>query len=708
MPNDPTLFALLVAINHYPNLPPKAQLSGPLTDVQKIESYLQQESHKAKFSKVLLRKLISPANKDSELPSKANIVKGFTEFLCQAKAGDTVLFYYSGHGIREETNIAAFQREEIDGHIASITAYDINLNAPNTGQSLLSDKELRYLIRQLAHDEENQPKAHVLTIFDCCHSGENTRSPETPPADAKVRQIVRQAIPCRKKEDFIFYADPQIAAKLEAGVALNDILELGDHVMLSACREVELAWEYGNTGGAFTSALLDILKSHDGSISYQDLHTRILNRMRFYHFKGQEQRDYRQTPQLYIQASSQMARYHSFLFNEPLERSGTFPLVYAEKEQEWRLGAGALHGLNPNQLLNPNKVQVFDIKDPKTQYEAQIKSVFPMHALLSWQQSPPPPQGTYQATLVGLSIPPVAIHLCGDAQGVDLARQGLTGIAAKTASAWFKEVADETQADYVLESRNGIWYTQHPFDCRPLLMPIKYLENGYLLREKAYIPFEDFKQMAKWHYLKNLEHFAVASPDVRPRPDWPIEMRVFEDLGNGTEQRIFPKDRRFLLELTREKPQKALRFELVNHSSQLLYCSLAFMDYHFGFYSDGVMMRPQQGLEQGAVFHSKKVKDSPYLTWGIDDYIKAYHWPVEDNFLKLIFSKTPFNLEQFDMPGLPLPLGKPPKQYRDIMTPKPIPDWEIRTYDFFMVNPFVDFNKELELAMGENIGDKLD
>ena len=695
----PKLYALLVAVNHYPNTP-GAQLAGPIGDLEKIEDYLAQSYTQDLFSSVQVQKLTSPATDPADLPSKSNIVQGFTQFLGQAQAGDTVLFYYSGHGVREQTDIKAFSRAEIDGYIANITAYDFDINKANTGQTLLSDKELRYLIRQLAEDENGQPKAHVVTIFDCCHSGENTRSPEKIQKKATARQIERKAISGRAKEGFIFYSDPALAAKLNTSASLNELLPFGAHVMLAACREVELAWEYPNVGGAFTAALVDVLKKHEGLISYQELHSRILNRMRFFFNKDQEARDYRQTPQLFVQGISPEAHFHQFLSNAPQERSGAFPVEYAIQEREWRLGAGALHGINPKQQEQGNAVQVFDPKNPALEFPAKIIAVFPTHSTLSWPQAVPATNGNWYAKIEGLSIPPLSIYLSGDPQGVEFARLGLSRLTQETASAWFREVPDESQADYVLQARDGLWFTQYPFDQRPLLLPIRYLENGKLLHNKWVTAFNDFEQMAKWHYLKNLEYFSSSATDQRLNSDWPIEVRLFVKLAGDTEERVSPKNGQFLIPLTLAEPQKSIRFELENHSDQLLYCSLAFMDYQFGFYSAGIMMRAQQGLEKNAIFYSKQDGAEKYLEFGPGNYVKNYQWPGEEFYLKLIVSRTPFNLENFDMDGLPLPGDQYTGPKRKLRPKSPVLDWEIRTYELFFTNPYFNEEKAKALAMG--------
>ncbi len=695
--NAPSLYALLVGINDYPHLPLERQLLGPKNDVQKIENYLKQDYCLNQLSNQYIHKLVSPAATESELPSKANIVKGFTEFLSQAQAGDTVLFYYSGHGVREETDIQIFQQEEIDGHITNITAYDFQITSPliPQGEALLSDKELRYLIRQLSHDEKGALKVHVVTIFDCCHSGEGTRSKQEEAEDeVRVRQISRRALPGRNKEEFIFWKDAQIPEKIDHAQQVQEVLPLGDHVMIAACREVELAWERRGKdllfGGVFTGALLDVLQAYKGQISYHHLHQRVLNRMRFFYFEDKEQNDLRQTPQLYIQALSLQARYHSFLTNTFLEEYDA-PIDFMPKEQEWRLGLGAMHGVSPNQTEQPNRLKVKDLSDLSSSHELKIKTVFPTHSLVVWPVEITPNESkTYTASVDGIAIPPLAVYIDGEPEGCELARKGLSEILKTSKSKWFYFVEQELEADFVLYAQQNAWFTFLPFDRRPLLLPISYFEDGMPSIRKAYTAFKDFEQMAKWHYLKNL-NYSASGLSSSSNSNYPIELRVFRQLSNGEEIRLYPQQGQFCIHLTESEPTWNLRFELLNHSQDILPCSLAYMSYHFGFSSNGIMMKPQNGLPSGETFHSKKTKDSDYIPVSITSYSEAFHWPREDNFLKLIYSKAPLALESFDMPGILRP-GDNPDNYRsrqkDQPPVEPFPNWEIRTYGFSVVNPF--------------------
>ncbi|WP_373513796.1 caspase family protein, partial [Persicitalea sp.] len=148
------VFALLVGINNYDRV---GKLHGCLNDVKAVRKYLENGTD---FN-VEIKELTD------EAATRAGMAAGFRDFLGRAGKDDTVLFYYSGHGTQEQ---AASLWDETDGALECLVCYDGG--ARSTADFLLTDKELRYLIHELSQ----KTKAHIVTIFDCCHSGDNTRN----------------------------------------------------------------------------------------------------------------------------------------------------------------------------------------------------------------------------------------------------------------------------------------------------------------------------------------------------------------------------------------------------------------------------------------------------------------------------------------------------------------------------------------------------
>ena len=161
--NKPKLYALLVGINDYNEnilLAGKKvkfpELYGCVSDANKVRKYLKTESYFETSIKLL----------EDHNATKAEIVRQFDDHLGKAGKDDTVLFYFSGHGTQEFADKSIF-KSETDNRLESIACYF----SKSDDDFLLADKELRWLIYKLS-----QKESHIVTIFDCCHSGDNTRN----------------------------------------------------------------------------------------------------------------------------------------------------------------------------------------------------------------------------------------------------------------------------------------------------------------------------------------------------------------------------------------------------------------------------------------------------------------------------------------------------------------------------------------------------
>ena len=163
------LYALIVGIDEYLTHIPITnscrfgRLGGCVNDATNVFNYLQSESG---FE-------LHPLFLKNNEATKSNVIDGFRNHLSQAQAGDVALFYYSGHGIQEEADTNLWPTET-DGRLESLVCYNEDGN-----NCLIADKELRYLIHLVANGTVEKPKEkspHLVTIFDCCHSGDNTRN----------------------------------------------------------------------------------------------------------------------------------------------------------------------------------------------------------------------------------------------------------------------------------------------------------------------------------------------------------------------------------------------------------------------------------------------------------------------------------------------------------------------------------------------------
>ncbi len=129
---------------------------------------------------------------------------------------------------------------------------------PNEDPILLADKEIRYLLYHC------DAKAHVVLIFDCCHSGDISRDLMQERRQRRMARLFAQ----RSYEQFVFHRDA--AESSFKANSFDEVFPDTNFITLSACQEDESAWEDGE-GGVFTRSLLQTLSARDQKVSYAQL-----------------------------------------------------------------------------------------------------------------------------------------------------------------------------------------------------------------------------------------------------------------------------------------------------------------------------------------------------------------------------------------------------------------------------------------------------
>jgi hypothetical protein len=148
-PPTPVKRALLVGINYTGT---SQQLNGCINDVVEVSKLL---------TSLKYHEIVSLTDEASNLrtnkrPTRDNIVYWIKEMLKKTGEGDTLVFYYSGHGsYTRDTN-----SDEADGKDELICPVDFA-----TGRGLTDDEMNSLFINNL------HSGAKLRCIFDCCHSG---------------------------------------------------------------------------------------------------------------------------------------------------------------------------------------------------------------------------------------------------------------------------------------------------------------------------------------------------------------------------------------------------------------------------------------------------------------------------------------------------------------------------------------------------------
>ena len=617
----------------------------------------------------------------------------FRKHLGQAGSGDLALFYFSGHGHREQTPIPAFRKAEIDGKLGNLVCFDsiCQRDTESAENTCLADKELRFLIHELSLRNSD-----ILTIFDCCHSGDNTRNSGTVEIPANARKIATGASFPRSWEGFIFHDQINLNDLQES--SLGEVIPEGNHIQLAACRDVELAWEF-NGIGAFTSTLLDTLYSHRGRIRYHELHTRVLNRMRE---RGQEQ----QTPQIYVRTDNPMDRYRLFLTHETDQHPISTAVIHNEHEDEWRMDLGALHGV-PTTTQPPNvDVAIYPIGNPSQLRKVSTKKVMPSQSTLNIAPNELDSNEVWRARVTGLAISPLAVFVKGESEYAKLAKVGLIERIGRTETPPVEIVNSENEADLALNVEAGLLTITRPHSSNPIIASLRFNEDGNAQAGLDYLLL-DLRQIVQWNFLRDLEHRPTFPGSISKNAPGhpPVELRIFQsifqndeeiekscDLSKGIVQSELTHD----FHTGRRAGDSAeiacskIRMELENHSDRQLFCCLLYLSQEFGV-SFPFFQQHQFWLLPGQQVDFKQFGNEDHLYGTLPNYVIESEWDGVHDYAKLIMSETQFEAETLAMDDLPEPgvkhRGAFGKKDREIDLPRSY--WATQTVELFTRNPYL-------------------
>lgn len=218
----------------------------------------------------------------------AAIRQRLTNMIATSKAGDVLVFQYSGHG----SYVPDQSADEPDGVDECICPVDLWTNRE------ITDDELRLIYGQ-------RPLGIKLTVIsDSCHSGTVSRfaAITTPPTMSRINAPVRK-VRFLPPESFL----TSNRKSLLRGVRFRRSLPAGRHagLLMSGCADPEYsydAWFNNRPNGAFSYVALQALKTLPVNATYQ----RWFNEIR----KVLPSSQYPQTPALF--GSSTMKRWKVF------------------------------------------------------------------------------------------------------------------------------------------------------------------------------------------------------------------------------------------------------------------------------------------------------------------------------------------------------------------------------------------------------------
>lgn len=668
--------ALLVGINDYQenlNLNPGnfPRLFGCVHDAEQMLHYLQKDPTIELTSKSLFDKTAT----------KLNILKAFEQDLSKATAADTVLFYFSGHGTVEEADTAVWQ-EETDGRLEAIVCYYEDTYAPDF---LLTDKELRYLLGKL----HQKTGAHIVTIFDCCNSGDNTRSAAKPEIRQKRIDFV---FPKRKWEDFIFSAGYKGATGgfevAEFANQLSDnILPQGAHVQMSAAESDEVALESGGQG-VFTTYLLHTLRQSGGNLSYRELHSRISNKLRGV---------YEQQPKLYTPNQHHHLLQSGFL-NKEVKAVQDGTIVFNSNEGQngqWILDRGVMHGVQPGKTTL--EVELAN----KGSLKGTVISANLDTAIVHFEAEEQLGRQDHRVEIAGIKQAAVQLRLVNknalDGE-VEALLDQMSGLENENMLV-FTDNADVAEFDLVLA--NDLAYLTLPGDeFRPLLEPL-FIDEENTLKTLEH----NLTHIAQWSYLKQLENNGKNKiPDNYLQADFSL---VGSD---GIETPLHP-DSEKAVDLKLQSNDDGtdwgkLKITLTNNSPGNLYVAGMYLEMNFsvqaGLFEPKVtMIEPGRSVaifeEHGGI----PLVFDPKWYW--------YNLQQEKAYLNFVYSTTLFAEDQLEKPGLLTPIhpqspdrgGDQTRGNKGLglqqKAPTVLEGWNSQSYQLVFHNPTFDQHNDKKL-----------
>lgn len=616
-PSSGKVFALLAGINNYDRV---RKLNGCLHDLQKVEEYLKNRT----VFDCNIKKIT-----DAEV-TRDNVIKSFEEHLGQAKKEDTVLFYYSGHGTQED---AAPIWDETDGKLECIVCYDGGTT--KASQFLLTDKELRYMVAKLYE----KTQAHIVVIFDCCHSGDNTRGKLLDAAlknDVVIKRLVRDetrysgAFPEREWSEFVF--SKEIKEEDVKGKQVYEFLPEGVHIQMAACESFQSAVEV-NGEGVFTKKLLGALDASTGNVTYNELNSRIRQYLRF---------SFEQTPRIYTSGNVNSLMYTGFLNRSLTDQTTIGEVTYTAKG--WQLNLGAIHGVDKS-----TKLTIVNAADVNQKWTAKVDTVFIDYSGVTIEGDPDK-NNAHKAFAEGLMSKKILLEL-NNSNGNPAEMAALLDAIEGKAGGHFEfqnaAAADGRSVDYTLHIRGGeavITHANDPF--RPVVRPLDLLkENG-----QAEL-VETLKHISQWHFIKELQNSTI--PDGFPKEPLRIEVtRIYE---NGSRQRLdcCPGSVTFDFEQSKDPWEGAMEIKVTNTTNQQVYVAALYLGVQFSSYLDYQPQSPWL-LEPGQQINLAKAgKDRIRIRQ--DDFVREYNWPLSMESLKLIVSTDEFDVKALALGNLPAP-----------------------------------------------------
>ncbi len=613
----PQIYALLVGINNYPKQP----LQGCINDATAVEYYLKTVYPSGSLH---VKKI---TDHEVDKPERAVIIKAF-DFFAGATAGDTCLFYYSGHG-SSATAPNVFWTS-VNGRLQSFVCSDSRL----PGGKDLMDKEMSFLIWQTL---QKQPGIHFVAITDCCYSGTITRDIDS--IGITDRMLSDGAAPDRV-EDYLGYEIPGAYVKSKNPLTGEDRITVmqGQHIHLAASGNEQTSKELqvnGNRRGAFTYSLLKTLYACNGQISYRELVNKtnalVCNMVPD------------QNPRVNINGGlPPSAQEKIFLSAIPAAPEARYLVYQEQKNRRWCLQAGLLHGLSQG-----DRVRIEGLAD-----DIVVAYCFADYSVLAPHRKLPDTAAAqeYYATVTLLPDKKLLISCTPGLAATDLDR--LLAAYKKWNSGFFV-LSTESPGTYIIrKTAQNAYYIGLPGTTTPVFEPVIVNDDVDIT-----VFFSAIDTVAKWLFLLEFQNAGTNLSNE----DYSISLycsndKVYSDINGFDEVPSIPAMNELHYRQKEDKPRApAFRLLITNHTKQPLWVSNAYLGFDYSIETGYFNLPPiGAGKTSALLFVKNNGETTDTIVLKIDDEYRQLGYTGIKEYLKLFISCSPIALAHKNQAGLAL------------------------------------------------------
>ena len=269
-------YAVMVGIDDYQGI--ANNLNGPVADARLMGRILVERYG------FLPTNVVYITDRDA---TREHVTQAFLRHLGQAGPDGVAVFYYSGHGMQMEENLALTgnmdpERDNVDEALV--------IWGENGRGGVLLDDELGFLASRLRTDR-------VLMIMDACFSGTGTRGA----AGGQAKEVKFSDVAGNLTVPTSFLTDSVAASTAGKSGDATDLLgEPERHLLLAASSDDQLSWtasgwpKYGGTISVFTYYLAEALEAAPQAATFSNVMQGVRDKTLAY---TQSNYNARQTPQ---------------------------------------------------------------------------------------------------------------------------------------------------------------------------------------------------------------------------------------------------------------------------------------------------------------------------------------------------------------------------------------------------------------------------